>query len=163
MIYIDIKLHFSIKYSHGQYVVLFLCENCLIFLLCLLLYQKSVKPTQHSRKVKKTKGLSVSLFCYYASKVLPYGSHLLDLEFLESRKTSQGPSLSHFSHRTAALLPYLHVSSSVRGTEPFTGSLYVGVNMSAMVGGTRGFYFNTVLSLARSLAAHRFAPIEKVR
>lgn len=35
--------------------------------------------------------------------------------------------------------------------------------MSVMGGGTRGFYFNTVLSLARSLAAHRFAPIEKVR
>lgn len=29
-------------------------------------------------------------------------------------------------------------------------------------GGSRGFYFNTVLSLARSLAAHRQAPIEKV-
>ncbi|KAG7274046.1 hypothetical protein CRUP_030768 [Coryphaenoides rupestris] len=28
---------------------------------------------------------------------------------------------------------------------------------------TRGFYFNTVLSLARSLAAHRHAPIEKVQ
>lgn len=28
---------------------------------------------------------------------------------------------------------------------------------------TRGFYFNTVLSLARSLAAHRPAPGEKVR
>ncbi|CAG07837.1 unnamed protein product [Tetraodon nigroviridis] len=35
--------------------------------------------------------------------------------------------------------------------------------MSVGGGGTRGFYFNTVLSLARSLAAHRFAPIEKVR
>lgn len=34
--------------------------------------------------------------------------------------------------------------------------------MSAMGGGTRGFYFNTVLSLARSLAAHRPAPVEKV-
>lgn len=32
-----------------------------------------------------------------------------------------------------------------------------------MGGGTRGFYFNTVLSLARSLAAHRPAPIEKVK
>uniref|UniRef100_A0A8C3A4N1 Phosphatidylinositol 4-kinase alpha n=1 Tax=Cyclopterus lumpus TaxID=8103 RepID=A0A8C3A4N1_CYCLU len=30
-------------------------------------------------------------------------------------------------------------------------------------GGNRGFYFNTVLSLARSLAAHREAPIEKVQ
>uniref|UniRef100_A0A8C9Z6X1 Phosphatidylinositol 4-kinase alpha n=1 Tax=Sander lucioperca TaxID=283035 RepID=A0A8C9Z6X1_SANLU len=30
-------------------------------------------------------------------------------------------------------------------------------------GGSRGFYFNTVLSLARSLAAHRQAPIEKVQ
>ncbi|XP_041956080.1 LOW QUALITY PROTEIN: phosphatidylinositol 4-kinase, catalytic, alpha b [Alosa sapidissima] len=35
--------------------------------------------------------------------------------------------------------------------------------MSAKGGGTRGFYFNTVLSLARSLAAHRPAPIEKVQ
>uniref|UniRef100_A0A8D3C6J8 Phosphatidylinositol 4-kinase alpha n=1 Tax=Scophthalmus maximus TaxID=52904 RepID=A0A8D3C6J8_SCOMX len=35
--------------------------------------------------------------------------------------------------------------------------------MSAMGGGTRGFYFNTVLSLARSLAAHRPAPVEKVQ
>ena len=41
--------------------------------------------------------------------------------------------------------------------------LDVGVNMSVMGGGTRGFYFNTVLSLARSLAAHRPAPVEKVR
>uniref|UniRef100_A0AAX7T4F2 1-phosphatidylinositol 4-kinase n=1 Tax=Astatotilapia calliptera TaxID=8154 RepID=A0AAX7T4F2_ASTCA len=38
-----------------------------------------------------------------------------------------------------------------------------GVNMSVMGGGTRGFYFNTVLSLARSLAAHRPAPVEKVQ
>jgi len=30
-------------------------------------------------------------------------------------------------------------------------------------GTSRGFYFNTVLSLARSLAAHRPAPIDKVR
>uniref|UniRef100_A0A4W4FS70 Phosphatidylinositol 4-kinase alpha n=1 Tax=Electrophorus electricus TaxID=8005 RepID=A0A4W4FS70_ELEEL len=30
-------------------------------------------------------------------------------------------------------------------------------------GGSRGFYFNTVLSLARSLAAHRQAPIDKVQ
>lgn len=30
-------------------------------------------------------------------------------------------------------------------------------------GGTREFYFNTVLSLARSLAAHRPAPVEKVQ
>uniref|UniRef100_A0AAR2KFF1 Phosphatidylinositol 4-kinase alpha n=1 Tax=Pygocentrus nattereri TaxID=42514 RepID=A0AAR2KFF1_PYGNA len=30
-------------------------------------------------------------------------------------------------------------------------------------GGSRGFYFNTVLSLARSLAAHRPAPIDKVQ
>lgn len=28
--------------------------------------------------------------------------------------------------------------------------------------GSRGFYFNTVLSLARSLAAHRQAPLDKV-
>ncbi|CAG5924685.1 unnamed protein product, partial [Menidia menidia] len=35
--------------------------------------------------------------------------------------------------------------------------------MSVMGGGTRGFYFNTVLSLARSLAAHRPAPVEKVK
>ncbi|KAJ3603752.1 hypothetical protein NHX12_028493 [Muraenolepis orangiensis] len=32
-----------------------------------------------------------------------------------------------------------------------------------MGGGTRGFYFNTVLSLARSLAVHRPAPLEKVQ
>ncbi|XP_047237045.1 phosphatidylinositol 4-kinase, catalytic, alpha b isoform X1 [Girardinichthys multiradiatus] len=35
--------------------------------------------------------------------------------------------------------------------------------MSIMGGSTRGFYFNTVLSLARSLAAHRPAPVEKVQ
>ncbi|CAL8345586.1 unnamed protein product [Lota lota] len=35
--------------------------------------------------------------------------------------------------------------------------------MSALGGGTRGFYFNTVLSLARSLAVHRPAPLEKVQ
>ncbi|KAK5870930.1 hypothetical protein PBY51_003836 [Eleginops maclovinus] len=35
--------------------------------------------------------------------------------------------------------------------------------MSVMGGGTRGFYFNTVLSLARSLAAQRPAPVEKVQ
>uniref|UniRef100_A0A8C3A4F7 Phosphatidylinositol 4-kinase alpha n=1 Tax=Cyclopterus lumpus TaxID=8103 RepID=A0A8C3A4F7_CYCLU len=35
--------------------------------------------------------------------------------------------------------------------------------MSLNGGGNRGFYFNTVLSLARSLAAHREAPIEKVQ
>ncbi|KAA8592653.1 hypothetical protein FQN60_018108, partial [Etheostoma spectabile] len=35
--------------------------------------------------------------------------------------------------------------------------------MSGMGGGTRGFYFNTVLSLARSLAAHSPAPVEKVQ
>ncbi|XP_076586292.1 phosphatidylinositol 4-kinase, catalytic, alpha b [Chaetodon auriga] len=35
--------------------------------------------------------------------------------------------------------------------------------MSVMGGGTRGFYFNTVLSLARSLAVHRPAPVEKVQ
>uniref|UniRef100_A0A3Q2XIL8 Phosphatidylinositol 4-kinase alpha n=1 Tax=Hippocampus comes TaxID=109280 RepID=A0A3Q2XIL8_HIPCM len=29
--------------------------------------------------------------------------------------------------------------------------------------GSRGFYFNTVLSLARSLAAHRQAPLDKVQ
>ncbi|XP_060764757.1 phosphatidylinositol 4-kinase alpha isoform X2 [Neoarius graeffei] len=33
----------------------------------------------------------------------------------------------------------------------------------AAKGGSRGFYFNTVLSLARSLAAHRPAPIDKVQ
>ncbi|XP_036434793.1 phosphatidylinositol 4-kinase, catalytic, alpha b isoform X1 [Colossoma macropomum] len=38
-----------------------------------------------------------------------------------------------------------------------------GANMSAKGGGTRGFYFNTVLSLARSLAAHRPAPVDKVQ
>uniref|UniRef100_A0A8C7CIN3 Phosphatidylinositol 4-kinase alpha n=1 Tax=Oncorhynchus kisutch TaxID=8019 RepID=A0A8C7CIN3_ONCKI len=35
--------------------------------------------------------------------------------------------------------------------------------MSAKGVGTRGFYFNTILSLARSLAAHRPAPIDKVQ
>ncbi|XP_024130890.1 phosphatidylinositol 4-kinase, catalytic, alpha b isoform X1 [Oryzias melastigma] len=35
--------------------------------------------------------------------------------------------------------------------------------MSVIGGGTRGFYFNTVLSLARSLAAQRPAPLEKVQ
>uniref|UniRef100_A0A3B4AVV8 Phosphatidylinositol 4-kinase, catalytic, alpha b n=1 Tax=Periophthalmus magnuspinnatus TaxID=409849 RepID=A0A3B4AVV8_9GOBI len=35
--------------------------------------------------------------------------------------------------------------------------------MSFNGGGSRGFYFNTVLSLARSLAAHGQAPIEKVQ
>ncbi|XP_041742184.1 phosphatidylinositol 4-kinase alpha isoform X2 [Coregonus clupeaformis] len=35
--------------------------------------------------------------------------------------------------------------------------------MSAKGAGTSGFYFNTVLSLARSLAAHRPAPIDKVQ
>lgn len=34
--------------------------------------------------------------------------------------------------------------------------------MSLNGGGSRGFYFNTVLSLARSLAAHQQAPIDKV-
>lgn len=34
--------------------------------------------------------------------------------------------------------------------------------MSLNGGGSRGFYFNTVLSLARSLAAHEQAPVEKV-
>uniref|UniRef100_A0A8B9JXZ0 1-phosphatidylinositol 4-kinase n=1 Tax=Astyanax mexicanus TaxID=7994 RepID=A0A8B9JXZ0_ASTMX len=38
-----------------------------------------------------------------------------------------------------------------------------GASMSARGSGTRGFYFNTVLSLARSLAAHRPAPAEKVQ
>uniref|UniRef100_A0A8C4F9E1 Phosphatidylinositol 4-kinase alpha n=1 Tax=Dicentrarchus labrax TaxID=13489 RepID=A0A8C4F9E1_DICLA len=44
-----------------------------------------------------------------------------------------------------------------------SNSFDVGVNMSVMGGGTRGFYFNTVLSLARSLAAHRPAPVDKVQ
>uniref|UniRef100_A0A3P9JHX6 Phosphatidylinositol 4-kinase alpha n=1 Tax=Oryzias latipes TaxID=8090 RepID=A0A3P9JHX6_ORYLA len=35
--------------------------------------------------------------------------------------------------------------------------------MSVIGGGTRSFYFNTVLSLARSLAAQRPAPLEKVQ
>lgn len=35
-------------------------------------------------------------------------------------------------------------------------------NMSLNGGGNRGFYFNTVLSLARSLAAHQQAPVDKV-
>lgn len=34
--------------------------------------------------------------------------------------------------------------------------------MSLNGGGNRGFYFNTVLSLARSLAAHQQAPADKV-
>lgn len=34
--------------------------------------------------------------------------------------------------------------------------------MSLNGGGSRGFYFNTVLSLARSLAAHQQAPVDKV-
>lgn len=34
--------------------------------------------------------------------------------------------------------------------------------MSLNAGGSRGFYFNTVLSLARSLAAHQQAPVDKV-
>ncbi|KAK7895476.1 hypothetical protein WMY93_020801 [Mugilogobius chulae] len=33
----------------------------------------------------------------------------------------------------------------------------------SLTGGSRGFYFNTVLSLARSLAAHGQAPLEKVQ
>lgn len=37
-----------------------------------------------------------------------------------------------------------------------------GLNMSLTGGGCRGFYFNTVLSLARSLAAHQHAPLDKV-
>uniref|UniRef100_A0A3Q2PXB5 Phosphatidylinositol 4-kinase, catalytic, alpha a n=1 Tax=Fundulus heteroclitus TaxID=8078 RepID=A0A3Q2PXB5_FUNHE len=35
--------------------------------------------------------------------------------------------------------------------------------MAANGGGCRGFYFNTVLSLARSLAAHQQAPLDKVQ
>uniref|UniRef100_A0A4W4EH20 Phosphatidylinositol 4-kinase alpha n=1 Tax=Electrophorus electricus TaxID=8005 RepID=A0A4W4EH20_ELEEL len=35
--------------------------------------------------------------------------------------------------------------------------------LSPFSSGTRGFYFNTVLSLARSLAAHRPAPVDKVQ
>ncbi|CAL1567994.1 unnamed protein product [Knipowitschia caucasica] len=35
--------------------------------------------------------------------------------------------------------------------------------MSSTGGGSRGFYFNTVLSLARSLATHGHAPLEKVQ
>ncbi|KAE8285393.1 Phosphatidylinositol 4-kinase alpha [Larimichthys crocea] len=35
--------------------------------------------------------------------------------------------------------------------------------MSVSGAGNRGFYFNTVLSLARSLAAHQHAPLEKVQ
>ncbi|KAJ8263709.1 hypothetical protein COCON_G00161660 [Conger conger] len=35
--------------------------------------------------------------------------------------------------------------------------------MSVKGGGSRGFYFSTVLSLARSLAVHRPAPVEKVQ
>uniref|UniRef100_A0A3B3YSI9 Uncharacterized protein n=1 Tax=Poecilia mexicana TaxID=48701 RepID=A0A3B3YSI9_9TELE len=35
--------------------------------------------------------------------------------------------------------------------------------MSLNGGGCRGFYFNTVLSLARSLATHQHAPLDKVQ
>lgn len=42
------------------------------------------------------------------------------------------------------------------------GSIKASANMSLNGGGSRGFYFNTVLSLARSLAAHQQAPIDKV-
>lgn len=42
------------------------------------------------------------------------------------------------------------------------GSTKASANMSLNGGGNRGFYFNTVLSLARSLAAHPQAPIDKV-
>lgn len=51
------------------------------------------------------------------------------------------------------------VSCSARRIEP----VWCRVNMSVTGGGTRGFYFNTVLSLARSLSAHPPAPLEKVR
>lgn len=51
------------------------------------------------------------------------------------------------------------VSCSAR----WIGPVWCRVNMSVTGGGTRGFYFNTVLSLARSLSAHPPAPLEKVR
>lgn len=41
-------------------------------------------------------------------------------------------------------------------------SIKASGNMSLNGAGSRGFYFNTVLSLARSLAAHQQAPIDKV-
>lgn len=56
-------------------------------------------------------------------------------------------------------LPHSLVSCSARWIEP----IWCRVNMSVTGGGTRGFYFNTVLSLARSLSAHPPAPLEKVR
>lgn len=68
-----------------------------------------------------------------------------------------------------AELPYCGFASAscrcspVSSARSESSSSDVGVNMSVMGGGTRGFYFNTVLSLARSLAAHRPAPVEKVR
>ncbi|MEQ2194214.1 hypothetical protein XENOCAPTIV_025506, partial [Xenoophorus captivus] len=41
-------------------------------------------------------------------------------------------------------------------------SVRVQLNMSLDGGGCRGFYFSTVLSLARSLAAHQQAPLDKM-
>uniref|UniRef100_A0A672GH16 Phosphatidylinositol 4-kinase alpha n=1 Tax=Salarias fasciatus TaxID=181472 RepID=A0A672GH16_SALFA len=43
------------------------------------------------------------------------------------------------------------------------GLSLLGCRTAASRGGTRGFYFNTVLSLARSLAAQRPAPVETVQ
>lgn len=62
----------------------------------------------------------------------------------------------------APVLLHLWRSPAFLWTFPF-GWWKTSVNMSAKGGGTRGFYFNTVLSLARSLAAHRPAPLDKVR
>uniref|UniRef100_A0A667ZJS1 1-phosphatidylinositol 4-kinase n=1 Tax=Myripristis murdjan TaxID=586833 RepID=A0A667ZJS1_9TELE len=51
--------------------------------------------------------------------------------------------------------PLMVLSISFRGGAEFS--------LAFDLWGTRGFYFNTVLSLARSLAAHRQAPIDKVQ
>ncbi|TNN79217.1 Phosphatidylinositol 4-kinase alpha [Liparis tanakae] len=64
-----------------------------------------------------------------------------------------------------AASPYCGFASCSCSTvsTPESRSFDVGANMSVSGGGARGFYFNTVLSLGRSLAAHRPAPVEKVQ
>lgn len=69
------------------------------------------------------------------------------------------PELSLLTRRTAALA----APAAARCFRAGFCDLHVEVNMSVIGGGTRGFYFNTVLSLARSLAAQHPAPVEKVR